>query len=48
MKCIWVKYPTYVIASSLSGIVKIENIRISNENDVDRGFDFEVRRAGKT
>ena len=38
----------YVIASSLSEMVKMGNIRISNENDVDRGSDAEVRRAGRT
>ena len=48
MKCILVRFPTHVIASSLSEIVKIENIRISNQNDVDSGSGCEVRRAGKT
>ena len=48
MECILLKFPTYVIGSSLAEIVKIENTRISNLNDVDRGSDCEVRRAGKT
>ena len=48
MKCTLVRYPTHVIASSLSEIVKIENIEISNLNDVDRESDCEVRRVGKT
>ena len=30
MKCTLVKFPTYVIGSSLEEIVKIENTRISN------------------
>ena len=47
MKCILVKFPTHVIASSFSEIVKIENIRIPNKNDVDRGSDCEVRGPGK-
>ena len=38
----------YVIASSLAEIVKIENTRTSNQNDVSRGSDCEVRWAGKT
>ena len=29
-------------------IVKIENTRISNYNDVDRGSDYEPRRYSKT
>ena len=42
-----VRFPTHVIASNLSEIVKVENIRISNLNDVDRGSDCEVRRAAE-
>ena len=38
----------YVIGSSLVEIVKIENTRIANENDVDKGSDCEVRQASKT
>ena len=38
----------YVIESSLEEIVKTENRRISNQNDVDRGSDCEVRRTSKT
>ena len=41
------RFPTFVNASSLSEIVKTKNIRISNKNDVDRGSDCEVKRAGK-
>ena len=48
IKCILVRFPTHVIASSLSEIVEVENIRISNLNDVDRGSDCEVRRAAET
>ena len=48
MECILLRFPTYVIGSSLAEIVKIENTRISLKNDVDRGSDCEVRRAGKT
>ena len=48
MECILLRFPTYVIGSSLAKIVKIENTRISNQNDVDRGSDCEVRRAAKT
>ena len=48
MECILLRLPTYVIGSSLADIVKIENTGFSNENDVDRGFDYEVRQAGKT
>ena len=47
MKCILVRFRTDVITSSLSEIVKIENITIS-KNDADRGSDCEVRLAGKT
>ena len=39
---------TSVIGSSLTEILKIENTRISNKNDLDRGSDCKVRRAGKT
>ena len=48
MKSTSARFPTYVNASSLSEIVKIKNISISNYNDVDKGSDCEVRRAGKT
>ena len=48
MKCTLVRVPTYLIASSLSETGKMGNIRIPNENDVDRGSDYEVRRTGKT
>ena len=48
MKSTLARFPTYVNPSNLSEIVKINNIRISNKNDVDRGSDCEVRRAGKT
>ena len=48
MERILLRFPTYVIGSSFGKIVKIENTRISNSNDVDRGSDCEVRRAGKT
>ena len=48
MKCILLRFPTYVIGSSLAEIVKIENTVISNKNDMDRLSDCEVRRAGKT
>ena len=48
MKSTLARFPTYVNASSLSEIVKIKNIRISNQNDVYRGSDCEVRRADKT
>ena len=41
------RFPTFVNASSLLEIVKTKNIRISNKNDVDRGSDCEVKRAGK-
>ena len=37
----------HVIRSSLAEIVKIENTRISNQNDIDKGSDCEVRGAGK-
>ena len=42
------RFPTNVIRSSLEETVKIENTRISNLNDVDRGSDCEVRWASKT
>ena len=42
------RFPTYVIGFSLEEAVTIENTRISNQNDVDRGSDCEVRRASKT
>ena len=48
MECILLRFPTYVIGSSLAEIVKIENTRSSNQNDVDRGSDCEVTRAGIT
>ena len=48
MKIILVRFSAYVTGSSLVEIVKIENIRISDVNDVDRESDCEVRRAGKT
>ena len=48
MECILLRFPTYVIGSSLAEIVKTENRRISNKNDVDIGSDCEVRRASKT
>ena len=48
MKSILARFSTYVNTSSLSKIVNIKNIRISNLNDVDRGSDCEVGRAGKT
>ena len=47
MKCTLVRFSTHGIASSLSEIVNIENIKISNQDDVDRGSDCMVRRAGK-
>ena len=47
MECILLRFRTYLIGSSLAEIVKIENTRISDKNDVDRGSDSEVRRAGK-
>ena len=37
-ECNWIQF----------GTVKIENTRISNQNDVDRGSDCEVRWASKT
>ena len=43
MECILLRFPTYVIGSSLAEIVKI--IKILNQNDVDRGSDCEVRRV---
>ena len=42
------RFPTYVTGSSLTEIVKIENTRISNLNDVHRGSDCEVKGAGET
>ena len=49
MKSTLARFPTYVNASSSSSeIVKIKNIRISDQYDVDRVSDCEVRRAGKT
>ena len=45
MECMLLTFPTYVIGSSLAEIVRIEN---TNQNDVDRESDCEVRRAGKT
>ena len=45
---ILVRFPTFVIGSNLAEIVKIENTRLSNENDVDRGYGCDVRRASKT
>ena len=47
MKYTLVKFLKYVIASNVAEIVTIENTRISNKNDVDRGSDCEVRWAGK-
>ena len=48
MECILLRFLKYVIGSSLAEVVKIENTRISDYNDADRGSDCEVRRAGKT
>ena len=48
MEYILLRFPTYVIKSSLEEIVKTENTRISNQNDVDRGSDIQVIRASKT
>ena len=48
MECILLRFPTNVIRFSLEETVKIENTRISNLNDVDRGSDCEVRWASKT
>ena len=45
MKCTLVKFPKYAKRSSFVDIVKIGNTRISNQNDVDRGYDCEVRRG---
>ena len=42
MKCALARFLTYVTGSSLTEIVKIENARISNKNDADRGSDCEV------
>ena len=36
------------MGSSLAKTVKIENTRISNLKDADRGSDCEVKWAGKT
>ena len=47
MKCTLMKFATNVTGYSFAEIVKIENKRISNQNDVDRRSDCEVRRAGK-
>ena len=47
MKFTSLSFPTCVIGSSLAEIVKIESIRISNLNDLDKGRDCEVTRAGK-
>ena len=35
------RFPTIVIGFSLEETVKIENTRISNSNDVDKGSDCE-------
>ena len=48
MECILLRFPTYVIGSSLAEIVKTENTKNLNLNDVDRGSDCEVTRASKT
>ena len=48
MKSTLARFSTYVNASSLSEIVKIKSIRISVKNDLDRGSDCEVGRAGRT
>ena len=48
MESMLLRYPTYVIESSLEDTVKTENTRVSNWNDVDKGSDCEVRRASKT
>ena len=45
MECILLWFTTNVIGLSLEETVKIENTRISNFNDVDRGPDCEVRWA---
>ena len=42
------RFTTYLIGSSFVETVTIENTRISNLNDADRGSDCEVRRAGKS
>ena len=47
MECILLRFPTYVVESSLAEIVRIENTRIPNQNDVGRRSDCEVRRANK-
>ena len=49
MKCTLAMFLTYVIGWILNGIVEIENTRISNKNDLDRGSncDHELRQAGK-
>ena len=43
MECILLRFPTYVIGSSLAEIVKIENTRVSKLHDVDRGSDCEAK-----
>ena len=43
MKCTLVRFLTYVTGSNLAEIVKIENTRISNSNDVKRRSDCEIR-----
>ena len=48
MECILLRFPTTAIGISLEDTVKIENIRISNLNDVDRGSDCDMRWASKT
>ena len=48
MECILLRFMAYVLGSGLAEIVKIENTRISNQNDIDRGPDCEERRDGKT
>ena len=48
VECMYIaEVPDVCNGSSLAEIVKIENRRISNLNDVDRGPECEVRRAGK-
>ena len=47
MKCTLVTFLTYLIGSSLAEIVKIENTRISNQNNVNRGSHLEVREGGQ-
>ena len=48
MECILLRFPTYVSGSSIAEILNIENTRVLNQNDVDRGSNCEVRRAGKS